>query len=136
MRPRRRYKTAECRRESGGPLGSQGLGLHGVPGHRPARPQFDGQWRATAIAVAAWTAQNSTFRPFQRPQLERPLPPWVAFPWTLEEGDVPLQAGDVLLSSSMTVVGLICSTRAVSRIPLPFMALSAICGFTPGKYPR
>src|SRR5712691_3440270 len=29
--------------------------------------------------------------------------------------------------SLMTVVGLTCSTRAVSRIPLAFMAMSTIC---------
>ena len=29
----------------------------------------------------------------------------------------------------MTVVGLMCNTRAVSRIPLAFIAISTICRF-------
>jgi hypothetical protein len=33
----------------------------------------------------------------------------------------------LFLSSLMTVVGLTCNTRAVSRIPLAFMATSTIC---------
>jgi hypothetical protein len=34
-------------------------------------------------------------------------------------------------SSLMTVVGLTCSTRAVSRMPLAFIAMSMICCLTP-----
>jgi hypothetical protein len=33
----------------------------------------------------------------------------------------------LFLSSLITVVGLTCNTRAVSRIPLAFMAISTIC---------
>ena len=39
-------------------------------------------------------------------------------------------------NSSITVVGLIFSTRAVSRMPLPLTAISTICCLTSGKYPR
>ena len=35
----------------------------------------------------------------------------------------------LFLSALMTVVGLTCKTRAVSRIPLAFMAISTICCF-------
>ena len=39
------------------------------------------------------------------------------------------------LSSLMTVVGLIFSTRAVSRMPLPLSAMSTTCSLTSGRYP-
>jgi hypothetical protein len=35
-------------------------------------------------------------------------------------------------NSLITVVGLTCSTRAVSRMPLAFRAISTICCFTSG----
>src|SRR5262245_23206114 len=38
-------------------------------------------------------------------------------------------------SSLMTAVGLMCSTRAVSRMPLAFMARSKIWCFTAGDWP-
>ena len=38
----------------------------------------------------------------------------------------------LFLSSVMTVVGLTCNTRAVSRMPLVFRAISTICCFTSG----
>src|SRR5262245_15762381 len=41
----------------------------------------------------------------------------------------------LFLSSCRTVVGLTCNTRAVSRIPLAFIAMSTICCLTSGKRP-
>ena len=41
----------------------------------------------------------------------------------------------LFFSSLITVVGLMCNTRAVSRIPLAFMAMSTICRFTSGDCP-
>jgi hypothetical protein len=38
----------------------------------------------------------------------------------------------LFLSSLMTVVGLTCKTRAVSRIPLAFMAIATICSLMCG----
>jgi hypothetical protein len=38
-----------------------------------------------------------------------------------------LQLRLFFFSSLMTVVGLTCSTRAVSRMPLAFIAMSTIC---------
>lgn len=38
-------------------------------------------------------------------------------------------------SSLMTVVGLMCNTRAVSRMLLAFIAISTICCFTSGACP-
>jgi hypothetical protein len=42
----------------------------------------------------------------------------------------------LFLSSAMTVLVLTCRTRAVSRIPLAFSAISTICSFTAGDCPR
>jgi len=42
----------------------------------------------------------------------------------------------LFFSSVMTVLVLICKTRAVSRIPLAFIAMSTICSFTAGDCPR
>src|SRR5262249_21926684 len=41
----------------------------------------------------------------------------------------------LFLSSFKTVVGLTCSTRAVSRMPLAFIAISMICSLTSGDCP-
>jgi hypothetical protein len=41
----------------------------------------------------------------------------------------------LFLSSFMTVVGLTCNTRAVSRMPLAFIATSTICCLTAGDCP-
>jgi len=38
-------------------------------------------------------------------------------------------------NSLRTVVGLTCNTRAVSRMPLAFMAISTICYLTSGDCP-
>jgi hypothetical protein len=42
---------------------------------------------------------------------------------------------DLFLSVVITVVGLTPSTRAVSRMPLPFSAMSTICRLTSGNRP-
>jgi hypothetical protein len=42
----------------------------------------------------------------------------------------------LFFSSVMTVLVLMCKTRAVSRIPLAFIAMSTICSFTAGDCPR
>src|SRR5919198_6563563 len=44
-----------------------------------------------------------------------------------------LQLRLFFFSSLMTVVGLTCSTRAVSRMPLAFIAMSMICCLTPAE---
>ena len=38
-------------------------------------------------------------------------------------------------NSPITVVGLTCSTRAISRIPLPLSVISTMCRFTSGTHP-
>ena len=43
------------------------------------------------------------------------------------------KTGFFFLISLITVLGLIFNTRAVSRMPLPFIAMSIICFFTSGK---
>src|SRR5262245_41617578 len=49
----------------------------------------------------------------------------------LEHGQIHLlQVKCLFFNSLITVVGLTCNTRAVSRMPLPFMAISTICCFT------
>src|SRR5262249_25653855 len=46
-----------------------------------------------------------------------------------------LEVRRLFLSSCRTVVGLTCNTRAVSRMPLAFIAMSTSCCLTPGKRP-
>jgi hypothetical protein len=46
-----------------------------------------------------------------------------------------LEGWGLFFSSSMTVVGLICRTRAISRTPLPLSVISTIWRFTWGKRP-
>jgi hypothetical protein len=46
-----------------------------------------------------------------------------------------LEVRGLFLPSFMTVVGLTCNTRAVSRMPLAFMAISTICCLTSGDWP-
>ena len=41
-----------------------------------------------------------------------------------------LQVRGLLFNALITVVGLTCNTRAVSRMPLAFMAISTLCGLT------
>jgi hypothetical protein len=43
-----------------------------------------------------------------------------------------LQVRCLFFNSVITVVGLTCSTRAVSRMPLAFIAISTICCLTAG----
>jgi hypothetical protein len=43
-----------------------------------------------------------------------------------------LECSFFFLSSLITVVGLIFNTRAVSRMPLAFIAISTICSLTAG----
>jgi hypothetical protein len=43
-----------------------------------------------------------------------------------------LEVRGLFLNSLITVVGLTCNTRAVSRMPLAFKAISTICCFTSG----
>ena len=46
-----------------------------------------------------------------------------------------LQVRRLFCNSLMTVVGLTCNTRAVSRMPLAFKAISTICCLTAGDCP-
>src|ERR1700730_3054353 len=41
----------------------------------------------------------------------------------------------LFFNPSITVIGLICSTRAISRTPLPLSVISTICRFTSGNRP-
>jgi hypothetical protein len=52
------------------------------------------------------------------------------------EGPPHTDTNSLFLSSVMTVFVLTCKTRAVSRIPLAFIAMSMICSFTAGDCPR
>jgi len=51
----------------------------------------------------------------------------------IEEELVRLSRAIALLSSLITVVGLIFNTRAVSLMPLPLSAISMICSLTSGR---
>jgi len=45
------------------------------------------------------------------------------------------ERGGLFFNSRITVFGLTCSTRAISRTPLPLSVISTICRFTAGKRP-
>jgi hypothetical protein len=47
-----------------------------------------------------------------------------------------LESWGLFFNSSITVVGLLCRTRAISRTPLPLSVISTICRFTGGKRPE
>src|ERR671919_2925137 len=53
-----------------------------------------------------------------------------------QNGIYSAQLGFFFFISSMTVVGLIFRTRAMSRIPLPFKLISMICSLTWGNRPK
>src|SRR3979411_2487806 len=50
--------------------------------------------------------------------------------------DLPARGEILLFNSLMTVLGLTCNTRAVSQIPLAFMAMSTIWRFTSADCPE
>src|SRR5437016_3851825 len=101
------------------------------------------QWRARAILDLLSLAQNSTFRrarsavhdaPQAHPSARfPPRPARDARPPALH--DSPAATPALFFNSLMTVVGLTWSTRAVSRMPLAFIAMSMICCFTPAACP-
>src|SRR3954453_6300753 len=53
-----------------------------------------------------------------------------------QNGIYSAQLGFFFFISSMTVVGLIFRTRAISRIPLPFKLISMICSLIWGSRPK
>src|ERR687896_1332084 len=53
-----------------------------------------------------------------------------------QNGIYSTQLGFFFFISSMTVVGLIFRTRAISRIPLPFRLISMICSLIWGNRPK
>ena len=55
---------------------------------------------------------------------------------SVEEVLAQLVVASIFFSVSITAVGLICNTRAVSRIPLPLIAMSLICCFTAFNSPQ
>src|SRR5688572_24776957 len=101
----------------------------------PTSHRCDGQLHATATVGTLCDRQNSTFRPSQ---LHR-LVVWPRRPGQggAERGQHDSRCGcrRLVFKVSMTVVGLIPSTRAVSRIPLPFKAISTICCLTTCRKP-
>jgi len=107
--------------------------LHVERGRRQELHQCDDRLRATTTVVAASIEQSSTSHPF--PLLELWLPSL-----TLESSaSVAVTVcwlapnDDLFFNSSITVVGLIFSTRAVSLMPLPLTAISLICCFTSAR---
>src|SRR5262245_41218550 len=96
------------------------------------------QWRARASADALSFAQNSTFRRARSSaHAVPPAHPHARFPprpaqdvRTPAPHDSLAATPALFFSSLMTVVGLTWSTRAVSRIPLAFIAMSTICCLT------
>src|SRR6266849_2342367 len=45
------------------------------------------------------------------------------------------ERGSLFFNSLITVVGLTCRTRAISRTPLPLSVISTICRFPSGTHP-
>src|SRR5215217_4007958 len=102
------------------------------------------QWRATASAGTLCYARNSTFRRALRsapavdlaPRSGRSPPPLArdAGPVTGADSRAGVST-PFFFSSVMTVLVLTCKTRAVSRMPLAFIAMSTICFLTSGDCP-
>lgn len=72
-------------------------------------------------------------RPFQLHRLSPPSPVLGHAQFVPTGVDSPVQDSALFFNSSITVVGLILSTRAVSLIPLPLTAMSLIFCLTSGK---
>lgn len=102
-------------------------GLFGLPAHTPILAQFDARSRAITTAPVSWIGQSSPFRRLRLPQRalqQRAL----QLSESLAEGvptsvNSPVQDDDLCFNSSMTEVGLLLSTRAVSRMLLPWSAI-------------
>ena len=94
--------------------------------------------RATANEDSLCFLHSSTFRPTLNPSAQaEPAPPLDKFLLQLPLAsvaliliDLPAVVEALFFNSLMTVLVLICKTRAVSRIPLPFSAMSTICSLT------
>jgi hypothetical protein len=113
----------------------------GVRRHTLIRSPCDDQSRATATAAPLSSPRNSTSRrvlrsthnagPARQHDRSRPLHALDAStaipPDSPAGGEVPF-----FFNSVRTVVGLTCNTRAVSRMPLAFMAISTICRLMAG----
>src|ERR687895_1117394 len=106
--------------------------------HKPKSSLFYGQWHTITSVVALCSRQNSTFhhiqclhyvasaqRPHQKDSAASP-----------KSGLHGARLILFFLSSSITVVGLIFKTRAMSRTPLPFRLISMICSLTSGNRPN
>src|SRR3989442_13635872 len=116
-----------------------GSRLVGFGPHTPAPSRCGDQWRARAIADALSLAQNSTFRRARSAVHDTPpAHPSARFPprpardaRTPAPHDSLAATLALFLSSLLTGVGLTWCRRAVSRMPLAFIAMSMICCFTP-----
>src|SRR5882724_171407 len=104
----------------------------GYPGHMLIPPHSEDLWHATTGAADLYASHSSTSHSFLRHPLSR-WSPGIALAVIATRADDALLEWPVLFFNvSMTVVGLLCSTRAISRIPLPCMVISTICCLTSG----
>src|SRR5262245_43484584 len=100
---------------------------HDCLAHRRRPYHSDDLWHATTSAADLSALQNSTSHPFRLHPLS-PRPPAISLTVTATRShDSLLEFLVLFFHVSMTVVGLIRSPRAISRIPLPFMGISTIC---------
>ena len=104
------------------------------PTQRLRRLPFDDQWHARAIAAGFSSQQNSTFRNFSFFHFVD-FDENLAWLHPLDRDLVDVLKRGSFFNSAMTVVGLMCSTRAISRIPLPLRVISRICCLTAGMRP-
>src|SRR5215510_8499230 len=110
-----------------GPPGAQRRTLLSALSDDPALP--------TATAGASCGRQTTTSRLIQPPPpCEPPLQGLLPHHQAPRRGSLG-GAQALFLRVLITVIGLTPSTRAVSRMPLPFSAMSTICRLTSGNRP-
>jgi hypothetical protein len=133
--PSRLYKIAQSERGLIMLLTAKRLHPHDFLEHRLIPYQSGDLWHATTNAANLDARQNSTSHPFRLHQLSR-RPHGISRKVTeIKPHDSLLEFLVLFLNVSMTVVGLICRTQAISRIPPPFMVISTICCVTSGSLP-
>lgn len=136
MLPSHRCRTVQLKRERTVAEVALTLNLHGSRVRKQVLFQFGDQSRAITIVAAFWMAQSSTSHPFL-PLLLAPPSPLAHRLALLQQSPVYLfEVRRLFFSVSITMLVLIPSTRAVSRMPLPFIAISLICCFTSFNRPR
>lgn len=103
--------------------------------HKPTRCLWCDQWRARASARPFYCPQSSTSHRLRlrRPATGKDSPQFESAQFLSSKLHSQLGDGGLFFNVSITVVGLIFKTLAVSLMPLPLSAMSAICCLTSGK---